>query len=92
MRPRHEAALAFVIWYLMVPPHPFAEEPPPPSKSSVYKVYKSPDECEWSRQGIVSGMLEDPPADFLQRFGDTFMQTFDQARCVSSDDLRLKGS
>ena len=92
MRPRHEAALAFVIWYLMVPPHPFAEEPPPPSEWSVYHVYDAADTCEYARLEIAGGLLEDPPPDFLQRFGNTFMQTFDQARCVFSDDLRRKGS
>jgi hypothetical protein len=91
MKARH-AALALVGWYLMVPPHPFNEEPPPPSEWSVYRVYSAAGICEYARLEIAGGLLEDPPPDFLERFGNGFMHTFDQARCVSSDDLRLKGS
>ena len=79
-------------WYLIVPPHPFAGEPPPPSEWSVYHVYGAADTCEFARLEIAGGLIEDAPPDFLQRFGNEFMQSFDQARCVSSDDPRLKGS
>ena len=91
MKPRHAAALALVGWYLMVPPHPFAKEVPPRAEWSLYLLYNSADTCQWSRREIAIGMLEDAPADFLQRFGNRFMDVFKQATCVASDDPWLKG-
>jgi hypothetical protein len=91
MKPRHAAALALVGWYLMVPPHPFGREVPLRAEWSLYHVYKSADMCEWSRRGIASGMLEDAPADFLQRFGNRFMDVFKQATCVAYDDPWFQG-
>jgi hypothetical protein len=90
MNPRHAAALAIVGWYLMVPPHPFVAPPPPLSRWSVYHVYDSADKCRYVRANIASGVLEDAPQDFLERFGNSFMHVFARARCVATDDPRLK--
>ena len=90
MKACHAAALALVGWYLMVPPRPFAEAPPPPSQWSVYHVYDSADKCNYVRANIASGVLEDAPPDFVERFGNTFMRTFERARCIAIDDPRLK--
>jgi hypothetical protein len=87
---RHAATLALVGWYLLVPPHPFAATVPPPSEWSVYEVYVSAEKCEERRLAISEGMLEDAPADFVERFGNTFMYIFKQARCIATDDPRLK--
>jgi hypothetical protein len=94
MKLRHTAALALVGWYLMVPP--YSEKPIPPtnlpplSKWSVYRRYNAPDECRYARSAIADGFLEDAPPDFLQRFGNNFKSTFVRARCVATDDPRLK--
>jgi hypothetical protein len=94
MNPHHAAALTLVGWYLMVPP--YSEKPIPPtnlpplSKWSVYRRYNAPDECRYARSAIADGFLEDAPPDFLQRFGNNFKSTFVRARCVATDDPRLK--
>jgi len=90
MNPHHAAALALVAWYLLVPPHPFAATPPPRSEWSVYEVYDSTGKCEERRLAISGGMLEDAPADFVERYGNTFMYVFKQARCIATDDPRLR--
>ena len=87
---RHAAAFALVGWYLLVPPHLFAATPPPPSEWPVYEVYDSAERCEERRLAISGGMLEDAPADFVERFGNAFMYVFEQARCIATDDPRLK--
>jgi hypothetical protein len=95
VKPRHAAALALVGWYLMIPPpHSRSsnsfEQHPPLAQWSVYRKYDSADECELSRLNIAGGMLQDPPADFVQRFGNNFMSFFERAQCIESDDRGLK--
>jgi hypothetical protein len=78
-------------WYLMVPPPRSSEsEPPALSKWSIYKTYHSADECEQAWSNIHSGVLQDPPPDFTQRFGDNFESSFARADCIASYDSRLK--
>jgi hypothetical protein len=84
-----------VSWYLMVPPPNSSgsnsfEGYPPLSEWSVYKKYDSADDCEQFRLNIAAGLLQDPPPDFLRRFGDSFIDVFEQARCIASDDPRLR--
>jgi hypothetical protein len=91
MRTRHAAALAFVGWYLMIPPpHSNESDRAPLSEWSVYKTFESADLCHYFAAETASGMLEDPPADFAERFDGSFMVIFKQAECVSTDDPRLK--
>ena len=88
---RHAAALALVGWYLMVPPpHSKRIRPAPLSEWSIYKTYESVDVCYYSRTGIASGILQDAPPDFVARFDGRFMDIFEQAKCIASDDPRLK--
>lgn len=88
MKPRHVAASALVGWYLMVP-WPYSRNLPL-SLWSVYKTYDSSDECDLFRGDIASGILQDAPPDFVEQFGNSYMDVFKQARCISSDDPRLK--
>ena len=94
MNLRHAAALALVALYLMVPP--YSERPIPPkdlpplSKWSIYHRYNTLDECRQVRSEITSGLLQDSPPDFLQRFGNNFKSAFARAKCVATDDPRLK--
>ena len=94
MNLRHAAALALVGWYLMVPP--YSERPIPPSnlpplsKWSIYQRYNTPDECRQVRSDITSGWLQDSPPDFVQRFVNNFKSTFARAKCVATNDPRLK--
>ncbi len=95
MNLRHAAALALAGWYLMIPP--FSREPLsfknlPVSKWSIYRRYNTPDECRLARLNISAGLLQDPPADFKQRFGDNFKSIFARAKCIATDDPRLKGN
>ncbi len=91
MIPRHAAALALVSWYLMVPPpHSSESQPPPLSEWSVYQTFESADVCYFFRTGTASGMVQDPPPDFAERFDSRFMDIFKQAECVATDDPRLK--
>lgn len=80
------AAVLAVGWYLVVPAHPFIAQPPTESEWSLYHIYDSAEDCELARQSASSGLLQDAPPDFLERFGNSFMQIFDQARCVASAD------
>jgi hypothetical protein len=91
MKPRHAAALALVGWYLMVPPSHSSESGPPTlSEWSVYKTFESADVCYYFRAETASGMLQDAPPDFAERFDGSFMNTFEQGRCVATNDPRLK--
>ena len=90
MNLRHAAALALVAWYLMVPPYTRGPNLPL-SKWSIYQRYNTPDECRQVRSDITSGWLQDSPPDFVQRFGNNFKSGFARAKCVASDDPRLKG-
>jgi hypothetical protein len=79
----------------MVPPRHSSgsnsfEQYPPLPEWSVYKTYDSAEECDQSRLNTAVGLLQDAPPDFVQRFGSTFMDIFEQARCIGSDDPRLK--
>jgi hypothetical protein len=80
----------------MVPPYSEGPIPPknlpPLSKWSVYQRYNAPDECRQARSEITAGLLQDPPPDVVQRFGNNFQSTFARAQCIASDDPRLKES
>ena len=92
MNPRHAAALALVGWYLMVPP-PYSERARsllPLSEWSIYKTFESADACTFFREDVATGMLQDAPPDFVVQFDSSFMNIFQQAECVASDDPRLK--
>jgi hypothetical protein len=86
---RHTAALALVGWYLMVPPSTRGISLSL-SKWSIYQRYNAPDECRWARSEITAGLLQDPPPDFVQRFGNNFVSIFARAQCIASDDPRLR--
>ena len=87
---RYAAALALVGWYLMVPPpHSNESESPPLSEWSVYQTFESADVCYFFREETASGMLQDAPPDFVARFDGRFMDIFEQAKCIASDDPRL---
>jgi hypothetical protein len=81
--------LALVGWYLMVPPSTRGTNLSL-SKWSIYQHYNAPDECYWARSNFATGLLQDPPPDFAERFGDNYRSIFARAQCIASDDPRLK--
>ena len=92
LNPPHAATLALVGWYLMVPP-PYsvgAHSLPPLSKWSIYKTFESADICTNFREDVTTGMLQDAPPDFVAHFDGGFMNIFQQAERVATDDPRLK--
>jgi hypothetical protein len=84
MKPRHAAALALVGWYLMLP----AQAPdetgtaiaaPSPVAGATFAVYKSQQDCETERRGL----LDDPVVG----------EKMKSAECLPTpDDPRLKGN
>jgi hypothetical protein len=80
MKPRHAAALALVVWYVLVPPF---EEPQDPRSSEPQFIQQAP-LYEWliietyDNESNCKGELTMIQGDYHQR-------------CVSSDDPRIKG-
>jgi hypothetical protein len=98
MNPRHAAALALVVWYLMIPSPLMA----PPNASNLnaplstwhkYRGWGTEADC----QNYISGVrakVRDPEvqAKYPMENGWTwpaFVDFWDAAKCVSSDDPRL---
>ena len=76
----------------MVPP-PYSEGAhslPPLSEWSIYKAFESADVCTFFREDVATGILQDAPPDFVAQFDGSFMNIFQQAECVTTDDPRLK--
>ena len=95
MKSRHAAALALVVWYLMLPPPLLHGNPPvdleaPVSKWRLFSIHESAAECE---KGLVAfyksakAELIANPADERDRI--QFYQ-LESSQCVASDDPRLK--
>jgi hypothetical protein len=77
MKPRHAAALALVVWYLMTPPAlphdpERVDESAPLSQWDVQTKVDSRDQCDAERTRLTGTPL-----------GRV-------AKCIASDDLRLK--
>lgn len=96
MTVRHAAAIALVGWYLIVPrydPSGFVLDKAPVSAWKVYNEYDSPAQCEEVRQQIAR--IARDSIDEQEQRGET-EQGLSQAvvalsaRCIASDDPRLK--
>jgi hypothetical protein len=93
MNARHAAALAFVGWYLMLPPpasdHQGTDTTAPLSIWFRAKpVYETKADCERDKAGLIALKRENPssPAEQMKLEGEK------AGLCVSSDDPRLKGN
>lgn len=100
MSPRHAAAaLSLVGWYLMVPPWmvpPWNEPHAPLSHWAIYKTFDTAGNCEKEKNAEVSW------ASAAAKQGNTAIVHHTQngdlefdgtaARCVSTDDPRVKGN
>jgi hypothetical protein len=106
MNPRHAATLALVSWYLMMPPFikvgPGPRDPSgdrvPDSDAPLGKwfwagSFDSVDACQRSQEKEIAetqrrnSLSSSPSAEM----GRNVESAFREARCVASDDPRLKG-
>jgi hypothetical protein len=85
MKPRHAAALALVGWYLIMPPQDDEHYRLHASLSEWQQIgaYESATECE--RQLAMDQLFA--PRD---QWNANQRKAMDSARCISSDDPRLK--
>jgi hypothetical protein len=81
MKPRHAAALALVIWYLMVPPTIPVEPKAPLADWMRIATYNTANDCV--REFFKHHRSPNGEHDLIA-------ETPVWARCVSSDDPRLK--
>jgi hypothetical protein len=94
----HQAAtLAFVGWYLMLPPlvnAPYKVDTEAPLTSwRDYQTFETAQECNKSLSSMQAkyGHAAVAPSGSIKRGTRTFALQVVFARCVSSDDPRLKG-
>jgi hypothetical protein len=87
MRIAHAAALALVVWYLIVPPPDLGSTPRTPiNQWSAWKGFDSEAECERAHDKMASDAqktLDDPKAS--QRETTTAWE-FLAAACIATDD------
>ena len=96
MRPRHAAALALVSWYLLVPPlvnAPYKVDTEAPLTSwKVYQTFDTRGECDKSL--LAAHTKYEPTASAqigsIKKGTRAFALQMTFARCVSSEDPRLK--
>ena len=94
MKPRHAAALALVVWYLMVPPHRICAncnhyfQPDPPNASldtwqmvnRFDTLMKCKENLLWYQKKGTRKLLKRPRVSYIAAYG----------RCIASDDPRPK--
>ena len=86
MKTRHAAALALVGWYLMLPP--VREAGPPDLGAPLGKwgmlspSFDSAKECEAYKLKLAEKVVKERRPDYIRA----------DAKCVASDDPRLKGN
>ncbi len=91
MKLRHAGALAFVGWYLMIPP---AALPPgvaykqPLRKWQILRVFDTADSCE----DFLSTFFEDSQLKQSLNTLEPAYRDYMFAECVATDDPRLKGN
>ena len=96
MKPRHTAALALVGWYLLVPllvNAPYKVDTEAPLRSwKVYQTFDTRDECDKSRLAGQAKYKHTASAQVgsIKKGTRAFALQMTFARCVSSDDPRLK--
>ncbi len=105
MKPRHAAALALVGWYLMMPPfvrtgnEVYPDDDAPLSKWRMAGSFDSAGACQQKKDdyiyhpcilvvpaGSVCPQNAIPPENAAERAADI------EARCIGTDDPRLKGN
>jgi hypothetical protein len=95
MKPRHAAALALVVWYLMVPPHNRSLSTPLFAWVGPKKTFSSLDECSKVRKQLFEGVqqfMQEPVVEKRLRTPQErqdFASGVAQSRCIASDDPRL---
>jgi hypothetical protein len=96
MNSRHAAALALVAWYLMVPPlvnAPYKIDMETPVLNwKVYQTFSSEEECR-KAQASAQAKYEptaDAPVGTIQKGTRAFALQMSFAKCIASDDPRLK--
>jgi hypothetical protein len=97
MNLRHAAALALVGWYLMVPPFiKVGDRVVPDSSALLSKWYwagsfDSVDACERNQEGEIVKAQKRKLAQPTAKRGRSVEMGFWEARCIATDDPRLKG-
>jgi hypothetical protein len=92
----HAAALALVVWYLMVPPlvnAPYKIDTEAPIASwKVYQTFATAEECEKSRSSAQAKYQHtaSAPIGSIKRGTRAFALQMTFAQCVSSDAPGLK--
>ncbi|MGA9725586.1 MAG: hypothetical protein WBQ86_24225 [Candidatus Binatus sp.] len=100
MNPRHAAALALVVWYLMVPP----DQPnlgdtvqwvsrAPIRDWEIIQRFDATSACEKRKHEIISDAIHAIKDDAKAKDADAVLSDYaisNNATCVSRDDPRLK--
>ena len=97
MKPRHRAALAVIGWYLMMPPPYWSKTNPrnaPLGQWTLFGRYDSAQECSDERTKMIRvqymALLSDLAEDVSDPNRPSLSLDFKHARCIASDDPRLK--
>ena len=96
MKPRHAVALALVSWYLLVPPlvnAPYKVDTEAPLTSwKVYQTFDTREECDKSLLAVHAKYkpTATAPIGTIKKGTRAFALQMTFARCVSTDDPRLK--
>jgi hypothetical protein len=94
----HAAALFFVVWYLMVPPLVDApskiDTEAPLTSWKEHRTFNTAEECRKSLTSVQSKYehTATAPSGTIERGTRAFALQMVFARCISSDDPRLKGN
>jgi hypothetical protein len=96
MKPRHAAALAFMGWYLLLPPlvnAPYKVDTEAPLTSwKVYQTFDTREECDKSLLATKAKYQHTAtaPVGAIKKGTRAFALQMTFARCVSSDNPMLK--
>jgi hypothetical protein len=94
---RHAAALALVGWYLMVPPRDARRDRVVPDSGAPLSnwfwagSFDSVDACQRNQEKEIAKVQKLELAQFAARRSRSVKMDFWEARCIASDDPRLKG-
>lgn len=96
MNVRHAAALALVVWFLLVPPivldatdQPRVQPTAPLNEWRVYATFESREQCENLRDKIREGERGLPPSE---KNAELKREAAASLLCVANDDPRLKAN
>ena len=92
MKPRHAAALALVLWYLMAPPvSGIATGLEPLHWWFQIGSFDSLNECRQARRMMIDRFMNDLEKDYRDAAAVQGMDAFYYSECIATDDPRLKG-